>query len=113
MYEVDWNCLVNIPGTKLLSMWNKSMDSVDISMKLLLMVSPISLTWEMRLMVVSRKAAVTAEAQSAELDSMSSVISSTLTGLKERSAQSAESAATLSSSLLDSVSFLFQCLGES
>jgi hypothetical protein len=55
-------------------------------------------------MIVSRKAAITAEAQSAELDSMSSAISSTLTGLKDRSAQSAESAATLSSSLLDSVS---------
>jgi len=86
------------------------MDSVDISMKSLLMVSPNESTWEMRLMIVSRKAAVTAEAQSAELDTMSSTISSTLTGLKERSAQSAESAATLSSNLLDSVSFFHLCI---
>jgi hypothetical protein len=104
VYEVDWNCSVKIPGTKLLSMWNKSMDSVDISMKLLLMVSRT--TWRIRLMIVSRKAAITAEAQSAELDTMSSTISSTLTGLKDRSAQSVESAANLSSSLLDSVSCL-------
>lgn len=102
VYEVDWNCLVNIPGTKLPNMWNKLMDSVDISMKSLLMVSQAA--WRIRLMIVSRKAAITAEAQSVELDTMSSTISSTLTGLKERSAQSAESAATLSSSLLDSVS---------
>ena len=110
VYEVDWNCLVNIPGTKLRNMWNKSMDSVDISMKSLLMVSPNESTWEMRLMIVSRKAAITAEAQSTELDTMSSTISSTLTGLKERSAQSAESAATLSSNLLDSVSFFHLCI---
>jgi hypothetical protein len=57
-------------------------------------------------MIVSRKAAITAEAQSTELNAMSSTISNTLTGLKERSAQSAESATTLSSSLLDSVSCL-------
>jgi hypothetical protein len=60
----------------------------------------------MRLMKVSRKAAITAEAQSTELDTMSSTISSTLTGLKDRFAQSAESAAAISSDLLDSVSFL-------
>jgi len=60
--------------------------------------------WEMMLMTVSRKAAITAEAQTTELDTMSSTISNTLTGLKERSAQSAESAATLSSNLLDTVS---------
>jgi len=64
----------------------------------------------MRLMIVSRKAAITAEAQSTELDTMSSTISNTLTGLKERSARSAESAATLSSSLLDSVSFFHLCI---
>jgi hypothetical protein len=57
-------------------------------------------------MIVSRKAAITAEAQSAELDSMSSTISNTLTGLEERSTQSAESAAAISSDLLDSVSCL-------
>ena len=81
------------------------MDSVDISMKSLLMVSH-SYVLKMRLMIVSRRAAVTAETQSTELDTMSSTISSTLTGLKERSAQSAESAAALSSNLLDSVSCL-------
>jgi kinesin family protein 11 len=45
VYEVDWNYLVNIPGTKLLSMWNKLMDSVDISTRSLLMVSHISITY--------------------------------------------------------------------
>ena len=86
------------------------MDSVDILMKSLLMVSPSNGNAGKMLMIVSRKAAVTAEAQSAELDTMSSTISSTLTGLKERSAQSAESAATLSSNLLDSVSFFHLCI---
>ena len=105
MYEVDWNCLVNIPGTKLRNMWSKLTGSVDISMKSLLMVSHIYLP-QMRLMIVSRKAAVTAEAQSVELDTMSSTISSTLTGLKKHSAQSADSAAALSSNLLDTVSYL-------
>jgi hypothetical protein len=101
VYEVDWNCLVKIPGTRLRNIWSKLMGSVDILMKSLLMVSQAA--WRIRLMIVSRKAAITAEAQSAELDSMSSTFSSTLTGLKERSAQSAESAATLSSNLLDNV----------
>lgn len=55
-------------------------------------------------MKVSRKAAITAEAQSAELANMSSTISSTLGGLKTRSTQSAESTSALASNLLNSVS---------
>ena len=56
------------------------------------------------LIIVSRKAAITAESQSGELNSMSSTISSTLGDLKTRSAQSAESASTLSTNIIDSVS---------
>jgi kinesin family protein 11 len=37
--EVGLRFLVNIPGTKLGSMWRKSMDSVEVSMKLLRVVS--------------------------------------------------------------------------
>lgn len=40
VYEVDLSCLVNIPETKLVNMLKKLMDSVDILIKLLLMVSP-------------------------------------------------------------------------
>ena len=56
------------------------------------------------LIIVSRKAAITAESQSGELNSMSSTISSTLGDLKTRSAQSAESASALSTNIIDSVS---------
>jgi len=41
VYEVDWNCLASRPEEKPVSMCKRSMGSVDISMKLLLKVSPM------------------------------------------------------------------------
>ena len=106
VYDLDWNCLVSKPEGELVTMWKRLMDSVDISIKSLPMVSPFPTWGGKRLMKVSHKAAVTAEVQTTELAGISSTISSTLGELKARSAQSAESASTLTSSILDSVSLL-------